>query len=331
VIEAKETTLDTNLVRLRESISDWLLPSLNMQRRMWPIAIGFLYIVAIQFLGGLKLDHVFIGCLGLLDAYNEKTRRFLKYFFPFILTGVVYDSMRYFYWAGVRNHIHVAEPYFRDKKLFGVNVTVDSGATVRMTPNEFFDRHHWAILDFACGFAYLFFVSEYLITAFALFFMNRDRLLKVFGWCFFLVNVMGFITYFVYPAAPPWYVSQYGLGPALLHISPTPAAAHRFDLLLGTHFFDEMYGRGVDVYGAYPSLHVTYPFLVSWVALTLRKGRALAIGFYLLMCFSAIYLQHHYVVDILLGTAFAALVLYIMNRFVFPITPSMASARSEVT
>jgi membrane-associated phospholipid phosphatase len=321
VINAKETSLDADIIRqsfgtrVLSSAKIWLLPSFDtsFHRRVWPIAVGFSYIALIFFLGGLRTDHILIGCLGLLDAYNEKSRSFLKYFLPFILTGVIYDSMRYYYWAGVKGHIHVAEPYFRDKHYFGLNV-----GNERLTPNEFFERHHFAVLDLLCGFAYLFFVSEYLLTAFGLFFFRQHQLLRIFGWCFFIVNCLGFITYFIYPAAPPWYVTQFGLGPARLDVLPTPAAAHRFDVLLGTHLFDQMYGRGIDVYGAYPSLHVTYPFLVAWVALRLKKGRPLAVGFYLLMCFSAVYLQHHYIVDILLGTSFAFLVLMTLKR-VFPL------------
>jgi membrane-associated phospholipid phosphatase len=336
MFQAKETTFDTESVRpfswspFFETLQEWLLPSTRREfttrRRFWPIALGLCYITAIYLLGGLRGEHIFIGFLGLLDAYNEKSRSFLKYFFPFILTGVAYDSMRYFYWAGVQGHVHVSGPYLRDKYYFGVNVLSDGGYSERLTLNEFFDRHHWAVMDFLCGFAYLFFVSEYLIAALALFFTKKYRMLKVFGWCFFVVNCLGFITYFIYPAAPPWYVSQFGLGPALMNIHPAPAAAHRFDLLLGTHFFDQMYGRGIDVYGAYPSLHVTYPFLVSWVALSLKKGRTLAIGFYFLMCFSAIYLQHHYVVDVLLGTGFAFMVLLVMNRWILPETREKETA-----
>jgi inositol phosphorylceramide synthase catalytic subunit len=318
VFQAKETAFDTNLVRAStcENLSRWLLPSPSMHRRIWPIATGLVYIAVIALLGGLRSDHILIGCLGFLDAYNEKSRSFLKYFFPFILTGIAYDSMRYFYWDGVKDHVHVSGPYLRDKHYFGINAVSASGAPERLTVNEYFDRHNGPILDFFCGFAYLFFVCEYLLTAFALFFTEKRKMLRIFGWCFFIVNVVGFITYFIYPAAPPWYVSAYGLGPAQLHIAPAAAAAHRFDLLFGTHFFDAMYGRGIDVYGAYPSLHVAYPFLVGWVALKLKKGRIFAVGFYFLMCFSAVYLQHHYVVDILLGTAFAFVVLFVMTRVI---------------
>ena len=102
-----------------------------------------------------------------------------------------------------------------------------------------------------------------------------------------------------------------------MDVRPMAAAAHRFDLILGTHFFDQIYGRGIDVYGAYPSLHVTYPFLVSLVLFNLKAPstlRLLAIGFYFLMCFSAVYLQHHYVVDILLGTIFALVTWVIVSR-----------------
>jgi membrane-associated phospholipid phosphatase len=43
------------------------------------------------------------------------------------------------------------------------------------------------------------------------------------------------------------------------------------------------------------------------------------------MCFSALYLQHHYVVDILLGTAFAFIVLSIMTKLVFIPKEELAS------
>jgi inositol phosphorylceramide synthase catalytic subunit len=208
--------------------------------------------------------------------------------------------MRYYYWTGVEGNIHVREPYLLEKSLFGIT---EGG--VRLTPNEYLDRHAHPIFDLCCGFAYLTFVAEYLFLAFFLFFRRQDELANAFGWCFFGVNVAGFITYFLYPAAPPWYVSEYGLGPARTDVAPSAAAAGRFDSLLGTHFFDEMYGRGIDVFGAYPSLHVSYPLLVALIAFKLGAGRIPAVGFYLLMCFSAVYLQHHYVVDVLLGSGYA--------------------------
>ena len=124
------------------------------------------------------------------------------------------------------------------------------------------------------------------------------------------------MTYFIYPAAPPWYVSLYGLGPVRYDVEPAAAAAHRFDALLGTRFFDAMYRRGVDVFGAYPSLHVAYPLIAAVLAFRLselRWARWPALGFFLLMCLSAVYLQHHYVTDVVLGSAYALVVLGAMT------------------
>jgi inositol phosphorylceramide synthase catalytic subunit len=290
------------------ALAPWLLPSSSMKRTIWPIIIGGSYVALIATLGGLRPDHILMGLLPLLDLYNEKTRLFLQLFFPFILTGIVYDFMRYFYWQGISGRVHVADPYYRDLFWFGYH---------QITPNEFFQIHTSVAADLLCGFAYLVYVGEYLLTATYLFFSGHWRLLKMFGWLFFIVNFLGFITYFIYPAAPPWYVSQFGLGPALMHIHPSSAAAVRFDQHLGTHFFDSLYGRGVDVYGAYPSLHVTYPLLVTWICFRLPELkwlRAPAVLFFLLMCFSAIYLQHHYVVDVLLGITYATVTLMVCSR-----------------
>ncbi len=301
---------------LNRDVQNWLLPSRTMRRRVWPLLIGAAYVATIAGLGGLRSDHCFIGLLCLLDFYNEKTRKVLFYFLPFILTGVAFDSMRYFYWQGIEGHVHVSGPYLRDLAWFGINTRVD-GVVRRVTPNEFFRIYHFVTLDLLCGFAYLTFVGEYLIAAFYLFLTNNFRLLVRFGWSFFTVNVLGFLTYFIYPAAPPWYVEHYGLGPARMDVIPSAAAAARFDQILGTHFFDQVYGRGIDVYGAYPSLHVAYPFLTMLLVFqipSLRWARFPSIAFYFLMCLSAVYLQHHYVVDILLGTTYASVV-YLVSSF----------------
>jgi membrane-associated phospholipid phosphatase len=287
---------------------DWLLPSRTMPRGLLAPAIGLGYIALIGLLGGLRSDHVLVGLLGLLDLYNEKTRLFLRRFLPFIATGAIYDSMRYFYWPGIEGRVHVAEPYQLERSWFGIG---------GRTPNEWFLEHHWPALDLACGFAYLVYVGEYMGIAFFLFFRRCFDAVRTLSWAFLLVNLLGFVTYFIYPAAPPWYVAEYGLGPARLDVHSVPAAASRFDQLLGTHFFDQIYGRGIDVYGAYPSLHVAYPLIAVWVAFRnreLRWARAPALLFFLLICLSAVYLQHHYVIDVLLGMAYAIVTLALVTR-----------------
>jgi membrane-associated phospholipid phosphatase len=290
------------------SVKAWLLPSRTLKRRLWPPLVGVGYIAAIAMLGGLRADHVLIGLLGLLDLYNEKTRAFLREFLPFILTGVIFDGMRYFYWLGVTGRVHVEGPYKFDLHTFGVG-----GRTL----NEWFALHHCAFLDLLCGFAYLVFFSEYLLLAGLLFLREQYRPLRAMAWTFLIVNLLGFATYFVFPVAPPWYVAQYGFGPARLDVGPSPAAGVRFDALLHVHWFQELYGRGVDVYGAYPSLHVAYPFIVAITVFRqrdLKWARVPALAFFFLMCFSAVYLQHHYVTDVLLGLTYALVTLTLVSQ-----------------
>jgi len=306
-------------------LRDWLLPSPTMKRSVWAPALGLMYIAIVGLLGGLRADHVFVGMLGLLDLYNERTRAFLRQFLPFILTGVIYDGMRYFYWPAIEGRVHVSEPYFLERSWFGIG---------GLTPNEWFQRHHWPALDLACGFAYLVYVAEYLSVAIVLFFQRRSEMVRTLALAFLVVNVLGFITYFIYPAAPPWYVAQFGLGPARIDIQPDPAAAGRFDQLLGTHFFNEVYGRGVDVYGAYPSLHVAYPLMAVWAVFrvpSLRWARPHAVAFFLLMCLSAVYLQHHYVVDVLLGIAYATVTLALVERLVHRRAARASSAQPRAS
>jgi membrane-associated phospholipid phosphatase len=295
--------VEAPLQPLLATAREWLLPSRTMRRRAWPPLLGLAYIAAVGLLGGLRGDHILVGLLGLLDLYNERTRRFLREFFPFILTGVVFDSMRYFYWPGIAGRVHVQGPYELERSWFGIG---------GRTPNEWFAEHHGWVLDLACGFAYLVYVGEYLAVAFWLFARGEEKTLRTVALAFLVVNLLGFATYFLYPVAPPWYVAEYGFGPARLDISPAPAAAVRFDQLLGTHFFAEMYGRGVDVYGAYPSLHVAYPLMAVWAVFrerSLRWARGPVIAFFFLMCLSAVYLQHHYVMDVLLGIVYAVVTL----------------------
>jgi membrane-associated phospholipid phosphatase len=274
-----------------------------MRRGPGLAALGLLYIVAIGALGGLGGFQVFLGLLGLLDLYNERTRVFLRTFLPMVVTGALFDSMRYYYWAGVEGRVHVVGPYLFERAWFGIG-----GRTL----NEIFLEHHWPALDLAAGFAYVAFAGEFLALSVLLYFRGRVDAARTLARCFLLVNVMGFVTYFVYPVAPPWWVTAYGLGAPAVRIHPAAAATLRFDTLLGMPVFEWLYGQGIDVFGAYPSLHVSYPFLAlvsAFLYRELRWARAPAALFLVLVAVGAVYLQHHYVTDVVLGIAYGAVAL----------------------
>ncbi len=265
------------------------------------------YLLVMRLTSGTRPEQFLLCGLALaLVVGGEGTRRFFLGLLPFLLYGVVYDLthlteplVRYL-------HVHVAEPYRFDRALFGIHT-----AAGVLTPNEVFARHHWPAVDLVTGLAYIVFIYWVLVFAAWLGLFRRDeagrRLLARFGWTFLLMNLVGFATYYVYPAAPPWYVAEYGFGPANMAARASPAAAIRWDELTGIHYFAAFYGRSADVFGAIPSLHASYPLLVFLYGRELRKTwyDVSTFLFFLLVCFSAVYLQHHYVLDLLVGILYA--------------------------
>ena len=296
--------------------------SSSSRRNPWPLLLMVAYVSTLKLLGGLRSDQLIVAAAVLILSYGGRfllgLRRFI---FPLILTGIIYDSMR-FYADYLRGPIHVSEPYQFDLRFFGI--TAANGT--RLTPNEWCQLHtHW-LLDFVSGFFYLTFITIFvLIAAYFYFFVSRRGTKKLSAaqialeapqtmWTFFWVNMLGYTTYYWYAAAPPWYVAQYGLGPARMDTPASPAGCIRFDALLGTHFFTGMYGRAADVFGAIPSLHIAYPFIAVLFAHRFGSLRAFSWIFYLVMCFSAVYLNHHYMLDLIWGTSYSILVFLVIQK-----------------
>jgi membrane-associated phospholipid phosphatase len=313
------------MTSVASAFSFWVswLKGLSPRQKAVPAVAILLYWTAIWLLGGFRADHFWMGVVILVLCYGGPwAHRLRPFMMPFLLTAVFYDSQR-FYADLIRGPIHVTEPYEFDKRFFGI--TLEDGR--RLTPNEWWQLHLHPVLDLITGFAYLVFFAAYIaISAYFYFWVSRkgtERLSpsmvleksRRIGWAFFWLNMLGYSTYYWYAASPPWYVSIYGLGPARTDVPANAAGCARFDEMLGTSFFSGMYGRAADVHGAIPSLHVSYPLLALIFALQFRRLRVFSLCFYLLMCFSAVYLNHHYVLDLIWGSAYAVLMFWIVDRY----------------
>lgn len=256
-------------------------------------------LAVLQLAIGLRPEHwVSAGAFVVLVLIGGRAFRLALLMMPIPLVLVLYDLSRFT--AELRGEVHVADLYFAELRWFGVGQGAD-----RQLLTDLLAHHTHVVLDFLCGLAYLVYLYVPMLLAVLLFRRHR-RTMAVHSWAFLLVNVMGFITYVLYPAAPPWYVAKYGLGPAQLDALPDAAGAARFDALLGIQYFQDFYGRSANVFGAMPSLHTAYP-VVGFVSVARLGWRwALPTGaFALLVAFSAVYLQHHYVWDVLMGALYA--------------------------
>lgn len=192
--------------------------------------------------------------------------------------------------------VHIEDIYLREKYWFGIE---DEGSVI--TPNEYFDKYSDISLDIMSGIFYLNWMPIPLL--FALFLFIKDKLMFLrFSLAFLVVNLIGFIIYYIYPAAPPWYIKEYGF-----HFNPgTPGNTgllHRFDDYFNMKIFTSLYSKSSNVFAAMPSLHSAYPVVVFYYGLK-NKVTWLNYFFFLFMFgiwFSAIYTGHHYVQDVLAG------------------------------
>ena len=244
--------------------------------------------------GTLRGEHVVADALLAAIAWGPvRARRFLTAGLALWLTGVMLDNQRF--WIHLRPAVHTGDLVQHEVALFGGNLA------------EWFASHTHVVLDVLCGLGYATYLIEFFVLLVVLFW-RRDWRFERMAWTFFAVNLIGCVTYVLYPAAPPWYVMAYGPGPADLLAKASAAGAARFDALIGFGLFEGFYSRNPNVFGAMPSLHTAYPLVALWQVWHLgRRWRVGAGLFAALIGFSAVYLQHHYILDVVGGVAAALL------------------------
>lgn len=271
-------------------------------------------------LGGFRADHAALGCAVLAFAYaGPRAAPWFRLLLPLALMGAVYDGQGYVRHAlAEKLTVHVTQPAAFDRAFFGV-----STAAGVLTPAEWLQQHIHPVLDVVCGTAYLGFLPVFIGVA--LWFRWRGlrspgapgaRLTGIaesMTWAFFWLGLVSVVTYYLYAAAPPWYAAKYGWGPVVRDALPDAGGAGRVDAMLGLPVFAAFYGRNPNVFGAIPSLHAAIPLLTFCFACRAGSLRVVTGAYTLLMLFAAVYLNHHYVLDLLWGSAYAVLIAWLVT------------------
>ena len=268
------------------------------------LSLWLLVVLATSVFIGLRPDHYML--FGLVLAFFclcRFTRRLLMALLPFVLFALSYDWMRVFPNYLV-NSIDTEQLFRLEQRLFGI-----STADGLLIPNQWFALHHCTLADAVAGICYLCWVPGPIAFALWLYFKGEYQWCTRFTWTFLLVNLIGFAGYYVHPAAPPWYVLQYGFTPVL----DTPGNVGgliRFDQLVGAPVFQSIYVNNSNVFAAMPSLHSAYLLVTSAYALMSRQRWPLTLACILLcvgIWFAAVYSGHHYLLDVLAGILTALL------------------------
>ncbi len=224
---------------------------------------------------------------------------FARDWVPVVILLTLYNLSRGFA-DGVRSP-HITELIHADEAMFGW-FTGGDVPTVWLQKHLYDPDqvHWWEVLVSA---VYLSHFVASLGTAVALWLVARRRWAQYMRrW--FVLGVAGLATYFIYPAAPPWWASLYGyLDDPVVRISL------RGGQELGMHGAFSIVKMGqvaANPVAAIPSLHSAYAFMVVlFFAMMVGKRWWPLLALYpLAMTFTLVYAGEHYIVDVLVGWSY---------------------------
>ena len=240
----------------------------------------------------LLLVFIFNACY----FFSEQSRKFIIGFSIFICFWIIFDFMKAFPNYQF-NRVHIGDLYNAEKAVFGITLNDEI-----ITPNEYWLTRPSVFFVVLSGIFYLCWIPVPLAFAFYLFLKDKKLFLH-FSLTFVLVNLIGFIIYYIYPAAPPWYFQQHGSS----FIKGTPgntAGLIKFDQYTGISIFQNIYAKSSNVFAAMPSLHSAYPLVVLYYAFKKNVNNLYKIVLFIValgIWFAAVYTSHHYVLDVMAG------------------------------
>ena len=271
-------------------------PQITVKSSVVVISVSIIYLLLSILLVGFKTDElILVVVFNFLFFSSPGTRKFITGFSIFIVFWIIFDYMKAFPNYNY-NAVHIGDVYNMEKNTFGIHF---QGKV--LTPNEYWRLHGNTFLDVISGMFYLCWVPVPIAFAVFLFFKNKPQFLY-FSMTFFLVNMIGFMIYYLYPAAPPWYVEYHGFH----FVASTPgntAGLIKFDNYFHAGIFKSIYAKSSNVFAAMPSLHSSYPVIVVYYSFKNRFG-LLTVFFSIVMVgiwFTAVYASHHYIVDVVAG------------------------------
>jgi hypothetical protein len=237
--------------------------------------------------------------LGSIPVFLNRFGRFGRFFLPVILAMLAYGF--------------VAEYVTRFKLAvhFTPQISIEEHLTPGAAlPTVWLQEHLYSgrtgpleILSVA-AYASHFVVPLVLGAALAICGRSREFKLLMFG--LLTVSVLGSITFLLAPTAPPWLAAQEGYLSGVQHILKQSL----YDLHMTSIAAFEGDASKYDITAAVPSLHAAFPLISLLTVVSSRRlprWVAGALGIQLLaVAFAIVYMGEHYVLDAIVGLAYAA-------------------------
>jgi hypothetical protein len=272
----------------------------------WALGVT-LFVVLVGFPGSRTQIFVVVGvglmASGAATTSGARWKRVLVDWLPFYVLLTLYDTLR----GAADNWLlpHVTPQIKIDEWLFGGTAPTVTLQHWLYTPGV---AHPWDYAAFAVYMTH--FVLPFIVAG-VLWKYAHERFRR-FAWLFVLLTFAALVTYAVYPAVPPWMASQNGFLPPTAKIIDEMWTHVRFGN--GSGIFSGT-GHFADPVAAVPSLHSAYPMLlVLFFWKSAGRWRWLLPLYPLAMALTLVYTGEHFVIDVLLGWAYAAVVFVVGNR-----------------
>lgn len=226
-------------------------------------------------------------------VYNKRSWRFVKDWAPFAALFLSYEAM-YGVIGSISGIVRVLEPIKAEVEIFGSIPTLFLQQFCR-TP----------ALDYLGAFFYsLHFIAPTVFGLILWKFSSKNY------WKYTLALAMAtysaLLTFLVFPVAPPWFGVK------------ATRILFQVDSSIGVPVYRTIFDYiQPNPFAAFPSLHSTYPWLISLFALKIKKAKALPILIFPIgVWFSAVYLGEHYIVDIIGGIGYATFAFILVEKVI---------------
>ncbi len=273
------------------------------------LSVLFIALIVLSALNAGIAIHLDIAFLVALVAMIIAGRmlQFALDWIPFLLILFVYEILTRIIPAIV-THINIANVANFELSAFGTIPTI-------WLQRHFFNGAlHW--YDYLLTFIY---ALHFIIPQFFAAILWRKSIAKFrfFVFTLLVLSYMGFLTYLLFPAAPPWYAASKGVIGGVVRIQELIYAQfHDLGLFTVTSKSSLFSLFKINDFAAMPSLHVAYPTLLLIMAYHFFKRKFVYILPYALLIYiGVVYLGEHYVTDAIFGVIYA-IIAYLSVRWI---------------
>lgn len=274
-------------------------------RTLFIIRVAVLFLVALILVTKRTFwtpDTLFVILFSVFVVFGQ-LRSFLIRFLPLVSLLLLYEIFRGV--ADDLNHtVHFTEMIVADRWMF-----------LGAMPPSVLQSWWWAgsvqWYDFYFYFLYTIHFLMPIILA-VLLWKKADHYYWPFVWALVGLSFAAFVTYILFPAAPPWMAKELGYIPdPLVRVSSDVWAA------MGIENFSEVYANiPANPVAAVPSLHSAYPLLFTLFVVLAFGKKYWWVGIYpVSMWIGVVYLGEHYVIDVILGALYAVAAVYASLAF----------------